>query len=114
MIATMNDLAELWGLPRDTPKHRLDKALFKGTTCGAWFVFEETHLLLGSIVEGADIDCTTHKLKLPTTSDDVENALSQIEEEADQIWTDWNYYEEEGEHPFSKMGEDFSEPRGGE
>lgn len=51
MIATMNDLAELWGLPRDTPKHRLDKALFKGTDCGAWFMFDETHLLLGSIVE---------------------------------------------------------------
>ena len=101
-INSPEDLASFLGIP-GAEMHRIEKAIFKGTSCGAWVAFETasqdhlgdvevefTYLLVGSIVEGSDVDCTTHKLKLPTTSKEFEDAMKAVEEEAEEIWREWN------------------------
>ena len=82
-----------YGLQESDDDTRLSKALFKGTDCGAWIEFTETGLAVGSIVEGSDVDCTTHTL-IWTGEEDVEKwldqALKEIEEEAKGLWKEAN------------------------
>ncbi len=96
MINSSADVAQYFGIP-GAPWHRVAKAVFKGTVCGAWLAFEfaaeengGSFLLVGSIVEGSDVDCQTIRLKLPTTGEELGNALEAVEEEAAQIWNEWN------------------------
>ena len=35
---------------------RIDKAIFKGTNCGAWVRFDELGIMVGTIVEGSDAE----------------------------------------------------------
>jgi hypothetical protein len=99
-IDSLPDLAEHFGMDRGASMAQVKKAVYKGTDCGAWIEFdfgpEETVgscLLVGSIVEGCDVDCETHRLKLPTTSEKLGEALSVIEDEASQLWNEWNLNE---------------------
>ena len=84
---------EHYGLQESDDDARLSKALFKGTECGAWIEFTETGLAVGSIVEGSDVDCTTHNL-IWTGEENVEkwldSALDEIEVEAELIFQAWN------------------------
>lgn len=47
-------IAEPLGLPLDT--RAIDRAVYKGTECGAWVSFDETGILVGSIVEGSEAE----------------------------------------------------------
>ena len=67
---------EHFGLEESDPVHRLEKAIFKGTDCGAWIEFTETGLAVGSIVEGSDVSCTTQTL-IWTGEENVEKWLDQ-------------------------------------
>jgi len=96
LINSAKDVAQYFGIP-GAPWHRVEKAVFKGTVCGAWLAFEfaaeengGSFLLVGSIVEGSDVDCQTIRLKLPTTGKELGSALDAVEEEAVQIWNEWN------------------------
>ena len=106
-INSPNDIASHLGMP-GAEMHQIEKAIFKRTSCGAWVAFETasqehlgdwevefTYLLVGSIVEGSDVECTTHRLKLPTTSEEFEDAMNSVEEEAEEIWREWNDDNEE-------------------
>jgi|6_EtaG_2_1085325.scaffolds.fasta_scaffold00081_34 hypothetical protein len=100
-INSAADVATYFGLEPGAPWHRVEKAVFKGTDCGAWIKFEfaakengGSFLLVGSIVEGSHVDCQTIRLKLPTTGEELGNALDAVEEEAAQIWNEWNKEEE--------------------
>lgn len=66
----------------------LSKAIFKGTSCGAWVHTEAGGVTVGSIVEGAD-ECTeAHQLYYPFNSDQFWKALEAVEREANEIWKD--------------------------
>ncbi|HIB83290.1 MAG TPA: hypothetical protein EYO59_01435 [Chromatiaceae bacterium] len=86
-------VAVYFGLEEGCPVHKIKKALFKGTACGAWIEFPEHGLAVGSIVEGSDIDCESHHFDW-TGEEDVESflnkALDEIEREADILWRECN------------------------
>lgn len=60
--------------------------LYKTTECGAWIVFEEDGIRIGSIIEGCDFDAQTHTLKYPFTELDLDVAIRTIEDEVDVYW----------------------------
>ena len=35
---------------------KIDRAVYKGTDCGAWVLFDEKGIVVGSIVEGSDAE----------------------------------------------------------
>lgn len=79
-------------------KRLIDKAIYKGTSCGAWIQFGDDEedgplsVTVGSIVEGVEWSTETHELK----TDDYEDpeafrkalweALDMVETEAQEIW----------------------------
>lgn len=54
----------------------------RGTNAGA--------LVLGSIVEGSDACCVPVELWFPFTGEDLDNAISEIEAEAEWLWLEAN------------------------
>lgn len=90
-INNLNDLAESMGInikqSRDKIKRLIEKSVYKGTSCGAWITFTMAGVRVGSIVEGTDV-CTETRSFVWGKFTDVEfwNALTQIEEQADEIW----------------------------
>ena len=72
------------------------KNTFKFTDCGAWIeegrgvLMEDGGIVVGSIVEGADYDATTHVLSYPFEIQEFWDALKEVEMEADQIWREIN------------------------
>ena len=89
-INSRADVAAHFGMALDDPWHRVEKAVYKGTDCGAWIECTETELRVGSIVEGSDVDCQTHILTLPTTGEALDEAFKAVEPEAQEIWNEWN------------------------
>ncbi|MFZ9681385.1 MAG: hypothetical protein ACO3CL_08195 [Bacteroidia bacterium] len=49
-------IAQSIGLPRDARESDIDRALYKGTDCGAWIKFDADGILVGTIVEGSDAE----------------------------------------------------------
>ncbi len=95
-INSSRDVAEYLGVP-GAAWNTVQRLVYKNTSCGAWIDFEYaaeenggSYLLVGSIVEGSDVDCQTQRLRLPTTSKNLELALQAVEEEAEEIWLEWN------------------------
>lgn len=71
------------------------KRIYKGTACGAWLSAEGNVVSVGSIVEGADVDCETRWLEWPFSSDEFWKMVNDVEAEADEIWTEWHTDDEE-------------------
>ena len=92
----MGTIAEgFCGLPYDAPEHRINKAIYKGTSCGAWVKFDEEGIMVGTIVEGSDAE---HSERIDLTGIGLENgdiliqrfsdALERCENFADEVWAD--------------------------
>jgi hypothetical protein len=77
--------------------HELEKAVFKGTTCGAYVVSEAGQVVVGSIVEGVDYGTEYHILVYPFTLSDFWEALEKVELEAEEIWNDTHGCDDCGE-----------------
>jgi len=95
--AMMEELAEYFcEFPPDVA--RFSRRLYKSTDCGAWLALDEDGLKVGSIVEGADVDCETHLLTWGEYMDMDEGDLAkwldrhvgEIEAEAAVLWDEWN------------------------
>jgi hypothetical protein len=66
----------------------LEKAIYKGTSCGAACRSLKTNdgVIIGSIVEGVDGDGTEyHELRFPFDIEDFWDIVQLVEEEADAI-----------------------------
>ena len=90
------DVATYFGIP-GAAWHQVEKAVYKGTDCGAWLEFDYAseenggaYLFVGSIVEGAEVDCDTISLKLPTTGAALAEALDCVDTQAREIWEQHN------------------------
>jgi len=69
----------------------MSRRLYKATACGAWIAEEKDGIAIGSIVEGSDADCQTHRIKWSdVTTDAIEAAVEAIEEEAEELWEEAN------------------------
>jgi len=64
--------------------------LYKATSCGAYIKINMYSIQLGSIVEGCDADVPEHTLHWPFTTEDAEDAIAQIECDADVMWRECN------------------------
>lgn len=75
------------------------KAVFKGTSCGAYIepIAGNTGVAVGSIVEGVDWGTETHCLHYPFKESELWAALEKVEEEANEIWESTHGCDECGE-----------------
>jgi len=107
--ALIDELCEWAGIQRSITEaetiENLSRWTYKSTDCGAWLNVDGEGLHLGSIVEGSDVDCSTHTLDwvsyLRMDEGDlkqwVNNALEEIEAEATFLWDEWNREPEDGD-----------------
>jgi hypothetical protein len=82
-------VAEYFGLPSDASEVEIDRALYKGTDCGAWFKFTETGVRVGTIVEGSDAEFIRN-LDYPFTASEFERVIRYLEERASEAWKEAN------------------------
>lgn len=83
---TINDLGELCEAVGVESFERLKKAVYKGTDCGAWVAAEAGMIVIGSIVEGADVETEIQMIAYPFTLGDFWAAVDRVEIEAAEIW----------------------------
>lgn len=86
MVNNIQELADQVG----TNVEGLEKAIYKGTDCGAWIRQEENSVVMGSIVEGSDAETETFTLTFPFEMDTFWKTLQIIEDEADMLWHEAN------------------------
>jgi hypothetical protein len=86
-------IADPLSLPPDVG--RIDRAIYKGTSCGAWIRFDAEGIKVGTIVEGSDaeyseridlsgVEMTAEGARL--VHDRVFEALRRCEEFAEEHW----------------------------
>jgi len=92
---------------------QLERNIYKYSDCGMWIHrlmektvdYESPHIeefndaptcehvtgiVVGSIVEGADAECTPVELPFPFSMEEFSKACNSIEDEAEWIWYEWN------------------------
>lgn len=78
------------GLGADARWPQIERALYKGTNCGAWITHADAgqhpKITIGSIVEGVEQDAEAQLLTWPFTAADVERAIDAVEADAKRIW----------------------------
>ena len=84
------DVLLFYGLDPKVGVDGLSRMLFKTTTCGAFVQEVRTRfgdgLAVGSVTDGRETQTRTHLLSYPFTSAMLEDALHDIESEADETW----------------------------
>ena len=83
-ITNINDLAAM--LECEPDQDHISSRVFKETDCGAWIEVTETGVQLGTIVEGSDAEVKASFLSFPFTSDDYDDAIQYVEDEAEREW----------------------------
>ena len=86
----------------------LDKAVFKGTECGAWVQYWGGDpndpsrwmggVAIGSIIEGYDACTSTHIVWFPCAINDFWEAVQAVSDEADDIWNELQAMEEDDDY----------------
>jgi len=102
MIDNYDELYQAIGV---SSQEGLEKAIYKGTKCGARCSKLEckTGVLIGSIVEGVDGDGTEyHKLFFPFDEEKFWAVVQAVDDEADEIWNEFEAEQQilEQEHEF--------------
>lgn len=69
-------------------KH-LERAIYKGTECGAWINWDDEKLTIGSIVEGSDAEFSK-TFKFPVSSDEIDNWINELEDLCEEAWCEAN------------------------
>jgi hypothetical protein len=81
---------------QDEPE-RIDRAVYKGTSCGAWVRFDEKGIAVGTIVEGSDAEFSKRIDLSGIDTDEAGEAelnrrfwaaLQMCEDFADEVWAD--------------------------
>lgn len=72
----------------------LERAIYKGTNCGAWITWDDKKMTIGSIVEGSDAEFDK-AFYFPVDSDDIEAWFEELEELTDEAWHEANDEDEE-------------------
>jgi len=83
-IKSVKDLANEVGVEVEG----IERAIYKGTDCGAWINLKVDCVETGSIVEGVEQCTQTYTLEYPFSAEEFWSALECVEHEADEIWND--------------------------
>lgn len=98
LIRNITDLADYVGVnavgTHAEVEQRLQRAIYKGTDCGAWIRCWETEVVIGTIVEGSDAEFT-ESMTYPFDSNDYDWKLDFLEEQAEYEWNRCNQEDEE-------------------
>lgn len=92
---TLNNIYELADWFGTTPEH-LEKAIYKGTECGAWIRWDDDTVSIGSIVEGSDAEFD-ETFEFPVDPEDIEAWTDELECLCDEAWHEANDDENEEE-----------------
>lgn len=68
----------------------LERALFNNTDCGMCYSVVDGGIKLCGYVEGADCEHPNETLRYPFTGSSVKAVIARLEEEADEMWHEWN------------------------
>lgn len=68
----------------------LERHLFNHTDCGMCYSADPISITLVGYVEGADCEHPTETLLYPFTGRQVRDVIARLEEEADEMWHEWN------------------------
>jgi hypothetical protein len=70
----------------------IERRVYKDTECGAWIKFhhDAVKITIGSIVEGSDAECVPVTLSWPFPHAELEQAIEDIEAQADMLWREAN------------------------
>ena len=81
-------LNDHYGLdPENLDVERIARRLYKETSCGAWMEVTDTHLRVGSIVEGCDFGTAVYAIPWSEFNMPLyEECIVAIETEADALW----------------------------
>ena len=81
----IHDLGQLCEAVGVEQFHELEKAVYKGTTCGAFIDSDECLVRVGCIVEGVEVG-ESRILAYPFTLSDFWSKLEWVELQAEEIW----------------------------
>ena len=84
-IYNIHDLATHFG----TTEGNLERAIYKGTNCGAWINWTCSKVNIGSIVEGSDAEFS-RSFEFPFDSSAVSNWLEELETLTTSAWNEAN------------------------
>lgn len=84
-INGINDLANCFGTTVD----RLEHDLYKYTDCGAWIIWDDESVTIGSIVEGSDAEFD-RRFVYPFESQEVSDWMDELEDLTDEAWHEAN------------------------
>lgn len=92
LITSAGDIAKLYGCKDESG---LERALFKYTDCGMCADWDNDKITLVGYVEGCDAEHPHETLYFPFTLEKFREVRNRLEEEADEMWHEWNDSEEE-------------------
>ena len=92
IISNINDIVKGKGLEKP---EQLEHYVYKYTDCGAWIVWDDNGVEIGSIVEGSDAEFSERFL-FPVESNELDAWITELEQLCDEAWHEANdEYEEE-------------------
>jgi hypothetical protein len=68
----------------------VERAVYKGTSCGCTFSHDDHGIEVAGYAEGADAECPTHRLDYPFSVEAFWCTLEQADEEGCEMWHEWN------------------------
>jgi hypothetical protein len=92
-------IGEPMGITGPDAAQRIDRAVYKGTQCGAWVRFDEKGIMVGAIIEGTDAELA-ERVNLEGINPQVEGveeelnrrfwaAVNNVENAANEIWDEY-------------------------
>lgn len=91
MINNIHDFCNYFGTTEDN----IEKDIFKYTECGAFIKYDDSKIIIGSIVEGWDDgEILCDPLYYPFEEKEFDTTLEWLECEAEAIWHEVNDFEE--------------------
>lgn len=88
----LNNIEDVAAKAFGTTVDCLEHDVYKYTKCGAWIVWDDSSVTIGSIVEGSDAEFEK-KFEYPIDSDEIDNWINDLEELCDEAWKEANLNE---------------------
>lgn len=96
-------IGEPMGITGPDAARRIDRAVYKGTQCGAWVRFDEKGIMVGSIVEGSDAEFA-ERINLEGIDPQTEGAAEELNR---RFWAALDYIEDAAEEEWNEANNEW-------
>lgn len=96
MITDFKDLCAEVQSAHET-EQSVGRRLYKDTECGIGFECVEGGIEVAGYAEGADAECSAHRLLYPFTAEAFWAAVKAADEDGCDLWSEWNDANEDPE-----------------